>query len=100
MSCYVSSRENRFLAALEQSYAVAADVTLARALPALRLAVNQDTERVDRRDKTGSRTFPGLPANLRRETRFELTAYLTSWSRPTPSRRTTFCCKPALEPRP
>ncbi len=80
MSCYVSSRENRFLAALEQSYAVAADVNAARALPALGLSVSQVPERADRRDKTGSRTFPGLPANLRRETSFELTAYLTSWS--------------------
>ncbi len=80
MPCYVSSKENRFLAALEQSYAIAADVAAARALPALKLAVSHVTERVDRRDKTGGRTFPGLPSNLRRETSFELTAYMTSWS--------------------
>ncbi len=80
MPCYVSSKENRFLAALEQSYASAADVAAARALPALKLAVSHVTERVNRRDKTGGRTFPGLPSNLRRETSFELTAYMTSWS--------------------
>ncbi len=80
MPCYVSSKENRFLAALEQSYAIAADVAAARALPALKLAVSHVTERVDRRDKTGGRTFPGLPSSLRRETSFELTTYMTSWS--------------------
>ena len=35
----------------------------------------------NRRDKTGSRTFPGVPAGGRLRTNFELQTYLTSWQK-------------------
>ncbi len=79
MSCYISSNENRFYAAKEQAYGYAASVTEANRLPAVRLTARQEAERVERRDKTGSRTFAGLPAGLRKRTSFQVTTYLTSW---------------------
>lgn len=79
MGCYVSSKENRYFAALEPAFGMVADVAASKRLPAVHLAVDQKPVRVARRDKTGSRTFVGLPASLRRQTEFELTIYLTSW---------------------
>jgi hypothetical protein len=34
----------------------------------------------DRKDKTGSRTFPGTPSLLRKRTSFELKTYMTGWT--------------------
>jgi hypothetical protein len=79
MSCYVSSNENRFYAALEQSYGNAALVDSANRLSALKLSATQEAEKAVRRDKTGSRTFVGLPFDLRRETSFEVKTYMASW---------------------
>src|SRR5262249_53505177 len=39
-------------------------------------------EAPQRRDKTGSRTFPGYPAGLRQQTSFDLTTYMSSWDNP------------------
>ena len=78
--CYISSKENRFYAALEQGFGFVAPVTEANRLPAVKLAASQQLERVERRDKTGSRTFAGLPDGMRKRTRFEVTTYMTSWS--------------------
>ena len=79
MSCYVSSRENRFYASLEAGFGLVAAASESNRLPAVRLRASQKVARVVRRDKTGSRTFVGLPSGLRKETSFELETYLTSW---------------------
>ena len=50
-------------------------------IPALKLTVQQQLDVKDRKDKTGSRTFAGLPAGGRRRTNFELQTYLTSWEK-------------------
>ena len=80
MSCYVSSNDNRFYAALETVYGTAAPIVSRNRFPAVRLNAKQQTERVHRHDKTGSRTFPGLPNHLRRHTEFGVSTYLTSWA--------------------
>ncbi len=80
MACYISSRENRFYTALEQLYGFAALVTEANRFPAVKLGARQQLQRVNRRDKTGSRTFGGLPYGIRKETNFDVTTYLTSWA--------------------
>jgi hypothetical protein len=80
VACYISSNNERLYAALEPSYGMAAAVSSASRVPAVRFGVRQQAERVQRRDKTGSRTFRGLPTNLRRQTTFDLSAYLTSWN--------------------
>lgn len=79
MSSYISSNANRFYTAVESAYGNAAAVTSLNRIPALKLAVQQQLEVTSRRDKTGSRTFPGLPAGGRLRTSFELRTFLTSW---------------------
>jgi len=76
---YISSNANRFYAALESSYGTAATAQAQNRIPALKLTVRNQLEVTQRRDKTGSRTFPGLPAGGRRRTDFELHTFLTSW---------------------
>ena len=79
MSCYVSSNQNRFYAAVEPAYGYVAPVTAANRLPAIRLEARQEMERIERKDKTGGRTFGGIPSGVRRRTSFELTTYMTEW---------------------
>lgn len=80
MSSYISSNANRFYTALESAYGSVPAITAANRIPAVKLAVRQQAEVLDRKDKTGSRTFVGLPSGGRRRTNFELRTYLTSWS--------------------
>jgi len=80
MPSYVSSSENRFYVALETSYGVAAPVGSGNRIPPVSLSASQKTERGQRRDKTGSRTFTGDAPALRRTTQFELRTYLSSWA--------------------
>ncbi len=80
MSSYISSNANRFYTALESAYGQAAAITAGNRIPALKLAVEQQIETRERKDKTGSRTFPGMPVGGRMRTNFELRTYLTSWS--------------------
>jgi hypothetical protein len=81
MATYISSNANRFYTALENSYGEAAAVQGANRIPALKLAIQQQSEAAERKDKTGSRTFSGLPSGGRRRTTFELRTYLTTWSK-------------------
>lgn len=79
MSCYVSSNDNRFYVAGETAYGAVASIEARHRVPALRLRARQSADRVQRRDKTGSRTFAGLPPGVRKSTNFEMATYLTSW---------------------
>jgi len=79
MASYISSNANRFYAALESAYGSVAAIAASNRIPALKLTVQQQLEVTTRKDKTGSRTFPGLPAGGRRRTNFELQTYMTSW---------------------
>jgi hypothetical protein len=79
MSSYISSNANRFYTALESSYGQVAGVTAANRIPAVKLTVRQQVAVADRKDKTGSRTFAGLPVSGRLQTSFDLRTYLTSW---------------------
>jgi hypothetical protein len=79
MASYISSNANRFYTALETSYGSAAAIQSQNRIPALKLTVRNQLEVNQRKDKTGSRTFPGLPTGGRRRTDVELHTYLTSW---------------------
>src|ERR1700728_691480 len=79
---YILSNDTRFYVALEQSYGVAATVSASNRIPAVKLTAKQQTEKVQRADKTGSRTFPGDPSGLRTQTSFGLTTYLATWNDP------------------
>lgn len=82
MACYISSNNERFYAAVESNYGVAAAIASARRFPAVKLAARQTTEAATRRDKTGTRTFRGLPEGVRRQTTFEIQSYMSSWNSP------------------
>jgi hypothetical protein len=79
---YILSNDNRFYVALETSYGVAATVSASNRIPAVKLTAKQQTERVQRADKTGSRTFAGNPSGLRLQTSFGLTTYMATWGDP------------------
>ena len=82
MPCYISSNNNRFYTAVEQTYGEVPLVDAQGRFPAVKLWLKQEAERLDRRDKTGSRTFPGPPTETRRSTTFELETYMTAWTTP------------------
>jgi hypothetical protein len=79
MASYTSSNSNRFYAELESSYGQTPAITAQNRFPAVKLTAKNQLEKADRRDKTGSRTFVGIPAGLRRTTSFDVTTYMTSW---------------------
>ncbi|MCL5746649.1 MAG: hypothetical protein M1541_22410, partial [Acidobacteria bacterium] len=78
MGGYISSYANRFYTALESGFGEAAAITGVNRIPAVKLAIRQQLEAAERRDKTGSRTFAGYPPGGRRRTRWELQTYMTS----------------------
>ncbi len=79
MSTYISSNNNRFYAAVEASYGNVAAVTAQNRIPAVKLTAAQTLDRPKRKDKTGTRTYPGDPTGLRRSTAFSLSTYMTAW---------------------
>jgi len=79
MSVYISSNANRFYCSAENAYGQVAAITQANRIPAVKLSAKQQLEVTTRKDKTGSRTFAGLPPGGRRKTTFDLTTYLTAW---------------------
>jgi hypothetical protein len=79
MASYIASNANRFYAGLESAYGQAASITAANRFPAVKLTARQQLETAERKDKTGSRTFSGMPPGGRRNTTFEIQTYLTGW---------------------
>jgi hypothetical protein len=69
--------------ALETNYGQAAAVTSANRIPLVKLAARQVLEHTARRDKTGSRTFAGLPNRIRRRSSFQLNTFMTQWTNQT-----------------
>ena len=81
MSSYISSNANRFYTAIESAYGQVDAIAATNRIPAVKLTVKQQLEVTARRDKTGSRTFAGLPNGGRRVTNFALKTYMTSWQK-------------------
>jgi len=77
MSCYISSNNNRIYVALEGTYGQVGAVTGANRIPAVKLSARQVGEQTGRRDKTGSRTFVGLPNGIRKNTNFQVNTFMT-----------------------
>lgn len=82
MSCYISSNNNRFYVALESAYGDVPAITGQNRIPGVKLAARQTPEQTSRRDKTGSRTYPGLPNRIRKRTSFQLNTFMTEWANP------------------
>lgn len=80
---YISSNNNRLYVALESSYGQAAAAGAGNRISAVRLVTKHRPEKVQRKDKTGTRTFLGDPSPLRNTTTFALKTYMTGWSDPT-----------------
>src|SRR5579862_2049699 len=83
MSCYISSNNNRFYVALESAYGNVPAITGANRIPGVRLTARQVLEQTSRRDKTGSRTFVGLPNRIRKKTSYQLDTFMTEWTNQT-----------------
>ena len=83
MSCYISSNNNRFYVGAEGEYGAVAAIASVNRIPAVKLSLRQRSTHSDRKDKTGSRSYAGTPAGIRKRTQFDLTTYLTSWQTPT-----------------
>ena len=79
MACYISTNNNRFYVALETNFGDVPAITAANRFAGIQLRARQQTVRVERRDKSGSRTFQGLPAGMRRQTNYVLRSYLSGW---------------------
>ncbi len=77
---YISSNENRFYAQTESGFGVVPEITAANRIPAVKLSARQLRDKVTRHDKTGSRTFAGLPPGIRSRSSFRLRTYLTGWN--------------------
>jgi hypothetical protein len=80
MPVYISSNANRFYCATEVAYGQVPPITSDNRIPALKLSAKQQLEVTSRKDKTGSRTFAGLPPGGRRRTTFQMNTLLTTWA--------------------
>jgi hypothetical protein len=80
MSCYISSNHERIYCGLEASYGVVPVIVGADRIPALKMKAKQVPEQTGRKDKTGTRTFVGMPNGIRETTTFEVDTLLTAWS--------------------
>jgi hypothetical protein len=80
---YISSNANRWCCARESACGQLPAITSANRIPAVKLAAQQQREKSQRKDKTGSRTFAGLPPGMRLQTTFNLTSYMRDWPDPT-----------------
>ncbi len=76
---YISSNANRWYAVQETAYGQVPAITADNRIPAVKLGVKQQRAKSQRRDKTGSRTWPGVPDGMRRQTSFSLTSYMRDW---------------------
>lgn len=79
---YISSNANRWYCAREESYGHIPAITAANRIPAVNMTVQHHREKSERKDKTGSRTWAGMPLGMRRHTNFQLTSYMRDWADP------------------
>jgi hypothetical protein len=77
---YILSNANRWYCLQEAGYGQVGAITAANRIPAVSLKVQHQRDRSVRRDKTGTRTWAGLPAAMRRQTSFEATSYMRDWA--------------------
>jgi hypothetical protein len=80
MSCYISSNNERVYVALETTYGVVPTITGQNRIPLVKVTAKQVPETSSRKDKTGTRTFVGLPNTIRETTSFRLNTFMTEWT--------------------
>jgi hypothetical protein len=77
---YISSNANRWYCVREASYGSVPAITAANRIPAVSMTVQHGREKSQRRDKTGSRTWAGMPRGMRKQTEFSLSSYMRDWA--------------------
>ena len=77
---YIQSNANRWYCVQEAAYGQVAAITAANRIPAVNMKVTNQRDKSQRKDKTGTRTWAGLPAGLRRHTTFNATSYVRDWA--------------------
>ena len=80
---YISSNANRWYVGRESAYGQIPAITPANRIPAVKLTAQQQLEKSQRKDKTGSRTWAGFPVGMRKQTTFDMTTYMRDWPDPT-----------------
>lgn len=79
---YISSNANRWYCATEGSYGQLAAISAANRIPAVNMTAQIQRAKSQRKDKTGSRTWAGLPQGMRTQTSFDLKTYMRDWADP------------------
>lgn len=80
---YVSSNANRWYCAKESAYGVIAAISATNRIPAVGMTAQVQLAKSQRKDKTGTRTWAGLPQGMRTQTSFDLKSYMRDWADPT-----------------
>jgi len=80
---YILSNANRWYCIQEAGYGQVAAITATNRIPAVSMKVQNQRDKSQRKDKTGTRTWAGLPAGMRRHTTFDATSYMRDWPDPT-----------------
>jgi hypothetical protein len=79
---YISSNANRWYCAQESGFGQLPTISAANRIPAVKLSGQQQRQKSQRKDKTGSRTFTGMPVGMRLQTTFDMTSYMRDWPDP------------------
>ncbi len=80
---YISSNANRWYIGSESAYGQVPAIAPGNRIPGVKLTAQQQRAKSQRQDKTGSRTWQGLPPGLRLQTSYDLTTYMRDWPDPT-----------------
>ena len=79
---YISSNANRWYCGRESSYGQIPAITASNRIPAVTMTAKNQRDKSERKDKTGSRTWQGMPLGMRRQTSFQMTSYMRDWADP------------------
>jgi hypothetical protein len=77
---YISSNANRWYCATESAYGQIAAISATNRIPAVNMTAQVKLAKSQRKDKTGTRTWAGLPQGMRTQTSFDLTTYMRDWA--------------------
>jgi hypothetical protein len=80
---YISSNANRWYIGSESAYGQVPAIAPGNRIPAVKLTAQQQRAKSQRQDKTGSRTWQGMPAGMRLQTSYDMTTYMRDWPDPT-----------------
>lgn len=77
---YISSNANRWYCAIESAYGQIAAISATNRIPAVNMSAQVQLAKSQRKDKTGTRTWAGLPQGMRTQTSFDLKTYMRDWA--------------------